>query len=500
MSRTWSRPVARYAVPGALMYCALCLLAGPASAQITAVSSRGFELGDALDYAMANNPALVAAAQGIEIARTGYGSADAIDDFKADGSAAYAFSGPVTSISMPDGSGGTNTFQIGKPLSGSLTISFSKPLNVGTQRRAARRIVDAQVDLAAVGDAQAKLSVLLGVKQTFYNVLLAEHLRLIALDAVDRAEAHLRIAQAQFSQGAVAQYDVDRAEADVASARAQLSEAEGGVRTALVYLSSAMGLDPSDRVEIQSGLVPEFIGVDEQAAREVAHKRPEIEQLRAQMALYAAQIRQIDTEDRAVLAAVGSTGYSIGSGFTEGTNYRIGLQLSVPIESGHGADARKNTAREQIKQAEMQLTSQTLAIDTGLRAALEQLATARASVADAAQAVVKAKDALTRVRLSYQNDLAAWIDLRDAQSGLTATEQQFVTTLFRYRLARADLENAVGVRDLGDLAKPDPQGPPVLPEMAGIVLSTSAPPIPEIPSMVGRTITPESPKAEGGTQ
>ncbi len=500
MNKAVTRRVARGTLYGLLAFLAATLAAPSARAQIVAVSGRGFELGEAIDYALEHHPALAAAAQGVEVARGSYGSADAIDDLTVNGSAAYAYSGPVTSISMPDGTGGTRTFQIGEPLAGSLSVDFSKPLNVGAQRRAARALIDAQVALAGTGSDQARQSVVLGVKQAFYNVLLADHMRLIALDAVDRTEAHLRIAQAQFGQGVVAQYDVDRAEADVASARAQLTEAEGGVRTALVYLSSAMGLDPADRIEIRSELVPEFIAVDEQAARATAHERPEIKQLEAQIALYEAQIRQIDTEDRAVLAAFGSTGYSIGSGFTEGINYKVGLQLSVPLGKHRGADARKKVAREEIKRVDLQLASQTLQIDTAIRVALVQLATARASVEVGAQTVAKARDALDRVRLSYQHDLAAWIDLRDAQAGLTAAEQQFVATLFRYRLARADLEYAVGVRALDGLARPDPQGPPTLPEMVGVQRPESAPPIPEIPSIAGSSVIPTGSNAEGGTQ
>jgi outer membrane protein TolC len=264
-----------------------------------------------------------------------------------------------------------------------------------------------------------------------------------------------------------------------------------------VYLASAMGLDPADRVEIQAELLPEFIAVDEGAALAIAHGRPEVKQLETQAALYRAQAHQFGLQDRPVLAAFGSTGYSIGSGFTEGTNYSVGLQLSIPLENGGGHVAQERTALEQAKQSDLEVQGQVLAIDTNIRTALEQLATARAGIEDASQAVTKARDALTRVRLSYQNQLAAWIDLRDAEAGLTATEQQFVTTLFRYRLARADLESAIGIRDLGALAVPDPRGAPSLPEIAGIRRPESAPPIAEIPGVAGQTVTPANPPTEG---
>lgn len=483
----------RVAAAGALLACA-CL---GAHGQIRAVTPRGLTLGEALDGALTRHPSLRAADHGTVVARTGYDSAEAIGDFTATGSATGQFHGPVTSISFPNGSGGTDTFQIGRPVTGGIQIDLAQPLNLGSQRRAARRIVDAQVRLAEVGGEQARLGVLLGVKQTFYNVLMAEHLRLIALDALDRTETHLRIAEAQFAEGTVAQFDVDRAEADVASARAQLASAEGGVRIALAYLASAMGGDPSEHVEIKAELLPQFLTVDEAAARETAHKRPEIEQLLAQAELYRAQARQADLEDRPIVSAFGSTGYSLGSGFTEGTTYAIGLQVSFPFQNGHADEAREKTALAQATQAEIELASATLSIDTSIRVALEQLTTARAGVEDAAQAVVKARDALTRVRLSYQNQLAAWIDLRDAEAGLTATEQQYVTTLFRYRLAQSDLENAIGVRDLGTLATPDPAGPPTTPEMAGIRRPEDAPPIPErLAPLVGT----DTPPSEGGPQ
>jgi len=493
MTARGSVRVCRGLAAGALLACA-CL---GAHAQIRAVTPRGLTLGEALDGALERHPALRAADQGTVVARTGYASADAIGDLTINSTTTGQFHGPVTSISFPDGSGGTQTFQIGKPVTGSVSVDIAKPLNLGSQRRAARRAVDAQVRLAETGGEQARLGVLLGVKQTFYNVLMAEHLRLIALDAVDRTETHLRIAQAQFGAGTVAQFDVDRAEADVASARAQLASAEGAVRIALAYLASAMGADPSDRIEIRADLVPDFIAVDEAAAREVAHERPEVRRLLAQAELYRAQARQADLEDRPIVSAFGSTGYSIGSGFTEGTTYAVGLQVTIPFQNGHADEAREKTALAQAVQAETELVNETLTIDTAIRVALEGLATSRSSVEDAAQAVVKARDALTRVRLSYENQLAAWIDLRDAEAGLTASEQQYVTTLFRYRLAQSDLENAVGLRDLGTLATPDPAGPPTIPDMAGTRRPEDAPPIPERVGALGGAIAPPS---AGGPQ
>jgi outer membrane protein TolC len=359
---------------------------------------------------------------------------------------------------------------------------------MGSQKRAADRQTDAQVQVATEDVRRAEQSVVLGVTQAFYNVLRAEHLRLVALDAVDRAEAHLRIAEAKYGAGTVAQYDVDRARADVASAKARLTQAEGAVRVALTVLARAMGLDPADRVQIQADLVPEFVRVDEEAARKLAGERPDIRRLNWQILASRAQIDSIELEDRPIISAFANTGYSIGGGFTDGVNYSIGLQATWPIQNGHGDEARIRQTEETIRSLELTRDDKVAEINTAIRTALEELATARASVDDAVSAVTNARVALQRVLLAYENNVGAWIDLRDARSGLVAAEETFVTTLFQYRLALADLEYSVGSRDLKGVATSDPSLQPSIPDIAGIPQPKGAPPIPESGGLTGRSV------------
>ncbi len=476
---------------------AVALGLAPAGAQVTAVSARGFDLPEAIDFALANHPALRSAATGTRAAEAGLDAAGGVGDFTATGTGSLQYGGPVASIEMTDpNTGEPTTMELGSPVTGSLGIQLAKPLNLGSQRRAAEDAAGAQVEMSRAGERQTEQSIVLGVKQAFYNVLRAEHMRLIMLDAVDRTEAHLRIAQVKFNQGTVAQFDVDRAEADVASARAQLTQAEGGVRTALAYLSSAMGLDPADRVQVKSDLLPAFVTLDELRAREVALERPEIEILRQKARLNRALARQSDLEDHPVLSAYGSTSYSLGSAFSEGVNWALGVQLSWPFLNGDSDADAERQYRELASQAELDLETQTLQINTSLRVALEALGTAHAATEDAAQAVIKARDALSRVRIAYENDLGSWIDLRDAEAGLTASEQTFVSTLFAYRLALADVEHAVGVRELGDLAVP--QEAPTIPDMAGVRMPSEDNPIPTLPGVPGLDVAPMESHEEGG--
>lgn len=475
----------------AILGLALCLW--PARADIVVISERGLTVEEAVRYALEHHPALVAARQGVEVAKLGYAAADAIGDPTLDGSAQLLVRGPITSIEFPDpNTGQTRRLQIGKPYNGTLTLQAAAPLNLGAQRRAARRATDAEVGIAQEAVRQLEQAIALGVRQVFYSLLLLEHMRVIALDNVDLAEAHFRLAEAKFAAGVVAQYDVDRAEADVASARAKLASAEGAVRAAMAQLSRAMGLDPADRVQVWAELVPDFVAVNEAQARAKALDRPEVRSLRWQAALARAGADAADLEDKPIISLFGTTGYTVGSGFTEGVQYSLGIQASWPIANGRGDEARQRKLLEQAIQAELALRDKTEEINTGIRAALEGLATARAGIEDAAQAVVKARDAVQRIRLAYENDVGAWIDLRDASSGLVAAEQAFVTKLFEYRLALADLQYAIGVEALGDLAVPDPSGPPTVPDLGSIGRPSAAPPVPEPFGLTGGPGSAES--------
>jgi outer membrane protein TolC len=255
-----------------------------------------------------------------------------------------------------------------------------------------------------------------------------------------------------------------------------------------------MGLDPADRVQLSADLIPEFIWVGEARARELAHERPDVRILEHQIEQLDAQIRFQEKQDHAIVSAFGNTGFQFGSGFTDGLNWTLGLQATWPIHNGGNDEALIAQFQEQQDQLELSIVDKLQQIDTEIRTALESLATARASVEDSAQSVISAQAALTKILLAYENDLAAWIDLRDAESALTAAQQTFVTTLFEYQLARADLAHAIGVRDLGDLIVPGIVEPPTIPDMPGLRMPEGAPPVPEIEGVEGQVVRP----GEGG--
>ena len=378
-------------------------------------------------------------------------------------------------------------------------MSVAKPLNLGSRVDAQERAAEASIAAAERQVEDARRSVALGVKQAFYNVLRTEHLRLIGLDSVARADAHLRITEAKFSEGTVAEFDVDRASAEASSARAQLRQAEGGVRTALAILSRTMGLDPADRVQINAPLLPEFIWVGEARAREVAHERPDVLILGHQMDALREQIRFQEKQDHAIVSAFGTTGYQIGSGFTDGVNRTLGIAATWPLRNGGSDEALIAQYHEQHTQLELSIADK-LQHRHGDTYGARALETARSSVEDAAQSVISAQTARTRILLAYENDVAPWIDLRDAESMLTAAEQGFVTTLFAYQLARADLEYAIGTDTLDELLVPDIIEPPTVPEMPSLSTPEQAPPIPEMPGIEGQLVQPTPlPEAEASS-
>ncbi len=495
----WVRPRACAAAVAAALALVCCL--GPSYADITVVSPRGMTLDEAVQFALDNHPALATVEQGVRVQETGLMQAWAMDDLTIDASLNLTARGPVTSISMPNPqTGETESFQIGSPFTRNLNVSVAKPLNLGSRVDAQERAAEASIAAAERQVEDARRSVALGVKQAFYNVLRTEHLRLIGLDSVARADAHLRITEAKFSEGTVAEFDVDRASAEASSARAQLRQAEGGVRTALAILSRTMGLDPADRVQINAPLLPEFIWVGEARAREVAHERPDVLILGHQMDALREQIRFQEKQDHAIVSAFGTTGYQIGSGFTDGVNWTLGIAATWPLRNGGSDEALIAQYREQHTQLELSIADKLQQIDTEIRTALEALETARSSVEDAAQSVISAQTARTRILLAYENDVAPWIDLRDAESMLTAAEQGFVTTLFAYQLARADLEYAIGTDTLDELLVPDIIEPPTVPEMPSLSTPEQAPPIPEMPGIEGQLVQPTPlPEAEASS-
>ncbi len=314
------------------------------------------------------------------------------------------------------------------------------------------------------------------VRNAFYNALRAQGTLVVAQDDLANTQARLKDAQTSLAAGTGTQFDVLTAQRDVANAQGGLVNARGGVTVALGQLKQAMGIDVSTPISVvDTGAVDDpgnsagepappraedlhtvrnevDLGTDYQTAvTEAVQNRPEILEGNASV---AAAEKGVTYARRSVLPQ-----FSVGvvynvqpyyAGFTPANLTGLTLNFSIPIFDGGLAKARVREARAAVAQAEIDRRTTVDQVTLDVQQAYVNQVQARERVRVSNLGVGQAREAFRLAQLRAQAGVSAipqqspQIELSNAQISLTQAENNRVSALYDYNVARAALDRARG--------------------------------------------------------
>src|SRR5262249_7464496 len=145
-----------------------------------------------------------------------------------------------------------------------------------------------QADLTTQRD-----TVVLNVKQSYFNVLAARQLLGVANDTMRQNQKHLEQAQGRFHVGLAPKFDVTNSEVQVANAELNQLTARNNVAVAWDTLRNALGINgPLDFDIADVGQRP--VSITEEEALAIAYdNRPELQSIRAQELAENEQIKAL---------------------------------------------------------------------------------------------------------------------------------------------------------------------------------------------------------------
>src|SRR5208337_263109 len=268
--------------------------------------------------------------------------------------------------------------------------------------------------IAELQRVRADQTVAFDVATAYLDVLLARASRRVQEDAIRRAEAILADTRTRLKGGVVEREDVLRADVQLSESREALVLAREGEFDAAARLNNAMGRNAGLPLEvIDLDLQPPLPGALAHLLEQAAAQRPEVGL--ARQAVAAAQegwqaARAEFLPKIFVRADVGYTdGTHVGTGFQEGG----GLHLDAPLYAG-------GLHRGELRSAEADI---------------------QAAIADA-QSIL---DAISlQVNLAYRAVTATPTDVIDAETAATRAEQRYVSARIEYLSALARLAYAMG--------------------------------------------------------
>jgi TolC family type I secretion outer membrane protein len=349
---------------------------------------------------------------------------------------------------------------LGGALGDSITKSYTTTLSVNQMIYDFGRSGNT-LDAARLGTRSAERDadrvvneVILNVKQSYYALLAAGKLMLVAQKTLEQAESHLKQAEAFFRVGSKPRFDVTRAEVEVNSAKLGMINAKNSVRLRTIGLFNAMGIDPKNEIEIDDILsAPVIISPMEQTLAESIRTRPEMLKTEADIEAARAKVKAEESNYLPTLSANGAYNWARGiaeMGFFKGdilNSWNAGVMLSVPLFEGGLTKGKVREAKANLRAVEAQGDTfrQAIIIEFNQAYADIESATSRIAVSDIS--LKKARENLELAQGRYEAGVGPYIEVTDAQVASVTTETDHVQALYDYQLAIARLYKAMGKRE-----------------------------------------------------
>ena len=292
-------------------------------------------------------------------------------------------------------------------------------------------------------------NVVLAVKQAYYLVLQAVALLRVNEETVKDREATLRQTQGFYDVGTKPKSDLTQAQANLYLAQANLILARNGVDVAWATLRNAMGVDdyPKQALAEELSVTPFSLSLGE-AKKTAFSVRPELLQFSAQLKAQdqlIAVARRNHLPDLQFSSSYGPQGSNLGTNpFSFKAGWQTQLSVSIPLFNGfqttyqvqqalYNYDSTKEQERVERQQVALQVEQSYLSV----------IATRDAIRANEA-AVTAAKENLALHEGRYQVGYAPIVEVTDAQTTYTTAQTNLVNALVAYKIANAQLVNAMG--------------------------------------------------------
>lgn len=332
-------------------------------------------------------------------------------------------------------------------------VQVSQPLFAGGRISAARSMAQHAQAASEHQLAETEADMVLQVRVAYLNVVLAQRLRAIAVDARRIAAEHLSQVELFRQAGTASQFDLLRARVDLENREPGVVQAENLARVAMLELKRLTNLPTDAPVTLTSTFDTQPVEVDEAALTNLVADRPALLAAREMVALRRAGLKSARGEWFPTLAAQANLAFYAYPGtvappaFNQWLkDWSVALAVSWPLFDGFARNGRVSEASAALSEA----TEQQAMLEEGMRVELSQAVgdyrTAVAQLKARQETSRLAQEAHDLADLRYRNGLATQLEVSDAALVLDQARVNEVQALADYVKALARLERLGGGR------------------------------------------------------
>jgi outer membrane protein len=445
----------------------IVLVAASGSGAWAAATVRPLSLQECIETALKQSVLIHAAKEGVRGAEAQ--QREAFTGFLPKFSTSYSYTrlnadptvtSPATSLNLPPPIGSVtippNTYQAGTRDNYNWSIEARQPLFTGGGIRATYEASRLAAEIARLEEVGTIQDIVRDVKISYFNILKAERILVVAQQSVEQLKAHRDTAQSFYDVGLIPRNDLLYAEVELAGSRQFLVRAENGVAMTKAKLNTVMRREINAPVEIEDILntVPFEKGL-EACMAEALNNRTEIRsfQLRVEQARSIVKVLKSEYYPSVSLignyAKYGDTPGVAGSPYKDQENWTILAvanwafwewgKIKHRVTSGQ---SRENQTVHILANVRDQITLEVKNAFLLLREAEKQIQVTK-------KAIEQAEENYRINTERYREEVGTSTGVIDAQTILTKARSDHFNALGDFNINLANLGRAMGVMPSG---------------------------------------------------
>lgn len=400
------------------------MISGPyPTGHATELSPGGYTLSQVIQLAFQHNPKMKGAEAVLEQSRSQRVTADAYLNPTITGSAGRgAIHDPKTGISIVE-----------------RTITVEQPFEWLGKRAARQRAADAGVGGALAGLEQAKVMVLAGVKEAFFQLLFAQQDAQLARENLKTVEDLVKLVNARVSTKEAPKFELIKATVELQKSQKDLARADNSLLVARAQLNTVTGKAIGGSFAVQGEF--ERVRADLELhtlMNQAADRQPALR--RQQKAVEQAE-HTIEQERASRIPNVSVIGQYHREAGDESVTAGFSMALPIwyrrqgEIGTAMGTHREAQAERDRLQQELEQIITQHF----------QEVQTAQAQMQVFERGLLhQAKEALDIAQFSFRHGAASLLEVIDAQRVYRQTLLEYAQARADHSIALARLERAVG--------------------------------------------------------
>ena len=417
-------------------------------------------LPEALDLALSENPTVKVAE--MEVQRYDYVKRQTWGNLLPQLSASGSYTRSIVKSEMRGGIsfGADNTFAV----QGDLSLPLFAPSVYRTLK-----MNEAQMATAVEAARASRIDLTAEVKKAFYNILLAEQSLAVLRESEATVQRTVDDTQVQYDNGLMSEYDLLTAQVQLSNLKPSILQTENSIRLAKLMLKMYLSIPENVEIEVVGELdaMRDAVLAGTDGLTTDVQDNSDLRTLELQEDLLKRQLKVANAGRMPTVTAFFTATYTgndidmtkLNFGGAEGGQpgdvldgskfwwqhpMSAGLQVSIPIFSGLTKMNRSREIKNQISQIGLQRDYARQQIDVEVRAALNDLLTARETMYAQELTVAQARKAYSISDTRYRAGAGTILELNSAQLAQTQAELNFSQAIFDYLTAKAEYDRIVG--------------------------------------------------------